>query len=375
MTTGLVSFGRMRSLPTLWRRTGLSVFEGIELFDGFDGRALALLARHTDQLVLTPGVTLAPGLPHPRGGGPVRRGGGQPRRHHRGHVSHAPSSAPARNCRPGPRRHPRRGRRGDRPGDRRPRLPLGGRRIDGFTDRFLAGETARVVAGLTSAPAGPAGRRRPEPAWWPAPGSSQSRRRTGRTAPGDIRDDDQGRHHHALRLAGAREGHVHAVVAGDQRAAATMAAQPRPSSSPGSGGSRAGLVVGIDQRAHQVAQRVGGLVHHDHVVVQVLPVGQHDGSTMSLAAHQPIQGLRSSTSRWNFSPARRISNHSLAGRAAADARRTPPARYLVVVGVELPEGVEVAVDDVVEQRGNSARRARWPPGRGFRPSGRSTSMS
>ena len=76
----------MRSLPTLWRRTGLSVFEGIELLIGFDGRALAPLARHTDQLVLTPGVTREPGLPHPRvvvvlSGEEASRG-----RHHRGHA-------------------------------------------------------------------------------------------------------------------------------------------------------------------------------------------------------------------------------------------------------------------------------------------------
>jgi CRP-like cAMP-binding protein len=49
----------MASLPTLWRRTGVSVFEGIELFDGFDGRALAPLARHADPLVLTPDTTIA----------------------------------------------------------------------------------------------------------------------------------------------------------------------------------------------------------------------------------------------------------------------------------------------------------------------------
>jgi CRP-like cAMP-binding protein len=158
MTTGLVNFVGMRSLPTLWRRTGLSVFEGIELFDGFDGRALASLARHTDQLVLTPGVTVA-------------------RQGCRSHEVVVVLSGEVEVSRDGTTL----GTLGsgavigaceELSGQAHdvtlvagagvtalviagPAFRWAARAIDGFTDRFLAAETARIGAGLTPAPGWP----------------------------------------------------------------------------------------------------------------------------------------------------------------------------------------------------------------------------
>jgi CRP-like cAMP-binding protein len=145
----------MRSLPTLWRRTGLSVFEGIELFDGFDGRALAPLARHTDQLVLTPGVTLARQGCRTHevvvvlsGDVAVSRDGAT--------VGTLGTGAVVGAC------EELSGQAHDVTlvaGAGVTALVIAGPAfrwaagaIDGFTDRFLAGENARIVAGLTSAP-------------------------------------------------------------------------------------------------------------------------------------------------------------------------------------------------------------------------------
>jgi CRP-like cAMP-binding protein len=148
----------MRSLPTLWRRTGVSVFEGVPLFDGYDDHTLAPLARHTDQLVLTPGVAL------------TREGS-------RTHEVVVILSGEVRVSRDGTTV----GMLGtgavigaceELSGQAHdvtlvagagvtalviagPAFRWAARTIDGFADRFLAGETARVVAGLTTAPGWP----------------------------------------------------------------------------------------------------------------------------------------------------------------------------------------------------------------------------
>ena len=43
----------------LRHRPDVSAFDGVALFDRYDGRALAPLARHADRLAVTPGATLA----------------------------------------------------------------------------------------------------------------------------------------------------------------------------------------------------------------------------------------------------------------------------------------------------------------------------
>lgn len=148
----------MRPLPTLWRRTGVSVFEGVPLFDGYDDRALAPLASHTDQLVLAPGVALA------------REG----RRSHEvvvilsGEVRVSRDGTPMGTLGAGTVVGACEELSG-RPHDvtlvagagvtalviAGPAFRWAARTIDGFTDRFLAGETARSVARLTAAPGRP----------------------------------------------------------------------------------------------------------------------------------------------------------------------------------------------------------------------------
>ncbi len=148
-----------------------------------------------------------------------------------------------------------------------------------------------------------------------------------------------------------RVGHVHPVVPGDERGHGddrgparhllhhlVLAVVPQAQ-------------VGLDQRGHEVAQRVGAFAHHQHVVVEVLVVGEQIGlHQLAVAAQEAAQRLPQRCHQAVEAGERAAHLEPLAllirpdGRIAEDA-----VADLLVVVVEPADGVEVAVDDHVEQ--------------------------
>ena len=157
-------------------------------------------------------------------------------------------------------------------------------------------------------------------------------------------------------------GHVHAVPAGDERRDRDDRRPARHLLHDLVRAEVAQAEVGLDDRAHEVAERVGRLGDPQDVVVDVLVVrverlvdepvvSPHQTRSPPHASERRVGGTGSAT--W------RISNQFAVG---ADRRvlREDAFAHVVVELVELVEGGEVPVDDDVEQAVHAeTRRRAW----------------
>ena len=131
--------------------------------------------------------------------------------------------------------------------------------------------------------------------------------------------------------------------------------------------------VGLDDRGDEVTQRVGRLDDAQHVVVHVLVVRVERLLRPTLCSRRmsPLTTSRiGATSRWNCTRLRRASNQSRCWRGSSGVSAKRPSLTVVVVVVEAVHGVEVAVDDEVEQARRAGSRRPAPTGRSTAPTGR-----
>ena len=110
--------------------------------------------------------------------------------------------------------------------------------------------------------------------------------------------------------------------------------------------------VGLDDRGDEVAERVGRLADPQDVVVHVLVVGVEvlgDTAACSRRMSPLIASRIGTTRRWKRTSARRISNQCRCCGGIERLVGEDALADLVVEVVERLDGVEVAVDDDVEQ--------------------------